>query len=275
MVLVHTEDLLKLLLPGFSVDCARLELVFELLGAQNAERLHKGLLGAIGDGRILLFHLLGVEHLVDAVLRDLQRCLVGLHICVGAAELDVVQDAPIEVFDGCQDEVVVETEHVKGQEMRSLLGIAGDAERAADLEDEHGRIEGQVVELLSDILWLLIELPCGLFDALEDIKADFDRVLPRQLLVVLGVLLVVSLSASESLLDSALKLGDRAQLMFVAEIVRIIRISNCFYHLKNFLRFKFIYDKLDYNNCAILNIFSVNFLNLAVTKSNKYFFKLY
>ena len=77
--------------------------------------------------------------------------------------------------------------------MRRLLRIPSDAQLAADLEDEHRGVEGQVVELFSHVLGLLVEIADGIFDAFQNVKADLDSVLARQLLVILRVRLVVSL----------------------------------------------------------------------------------
>ena len=77
--------------------------------------------------------------------------------------------------------------------MRRLLRIPSDTQLAADLEDEHGSVEGQVVELFSHVLGLLVEIADGIFDAFQNVKADLDSVLARQLLVILRVRLVVSL----------------------------------------------------------------------------------
>ena len=74
-----------------------------------------------------------------------------------------------------------------------MLRIPSDAQLAADPEDEHRGVEGQVVELFSHVLGLLVEIADGIFDAFQNVKADLDSVLARQLLVILRVRLVVSL----------------------------------------------------------------------------------
>ena len=77
--------------------------------------------------------------------------------------------------------------------MRRLLRIPSDTQLAADLEDEHRGVEGEVVELFSHVLGLLVEIADGIFDAFQNVKADLDSVLARQLLVILRVRLVVGL----------------------------------------------------------------------------------
>lgn len=78
--------------------------------------------------------------------------------------------------------------------MCGLLGIASNTQSTTDLEDENRRVKCQVIELFSDIFWFLIELIRGVFDALENVKADFNGVFAGKFLVILRILLKVSLS---------------------------------------------------------------------------------
>ena len=124
MVLVHIEHFLKLLFPAIWVDGAGLELIFDFLGSKDAQGLNKGLFGALGHRRVLFFDLLGVENLLQAILSHLECGFVCLHVSVGPPKLDIVEDAPIQVLDRRQDQVVVEAEHVEGQVVGRLLGVA-------------------------------------------------------------------------------------------------------------------------------------------------------
>ena len=225
MVFIYAKDLLKLLFPGIGVNGARLELVFEFLGAEDTKGFDEGLLGTIRDRRVLLLDFLGVENLLDTVLSDLESCLVGLHVRVGAAKLHIVENAPIQIFDSSQNQVVVEAEHVEGQEVRGLFGIASNTEHATDLEDKHGSVECQIVKLLSDVLRLSVEVTGGLLDAFQDVEANFNGVFAGQLLVVLSVRLEVGLSTGKGLLDSVLQLSDGAELMLVPKIIGVVWIS--------------------------------------------------
>ena len=78
--------------------------------------------------------------------------------------------------------------------MRGLLGIASNTQSTADLEDEDRGVECKVVELLSDVFWFLVQIIGGVFDALENVKADFNGVLARKFLIILRILLEVGLS---------------------------------------------------------------------------------
>ena len=113
---------------------------------------------------------------MNAVFSDFERGLVGLHVGVGAAELNVVQDAPIQILDCRQNQIIVQTEHVEREVVCGLLGIARDTQGAADLEDEDRGVERKIIELLSDILRLLVELSSGILDAFQNIKADLNSV---------------------------------------------------------------------------------------------------
>ena len=183
-------------------------MVLELLSAHHSEGLNKCLLRAIWDRRILLFDFLCILDLLDAILCDLERCLVGLHVCVGATELDIVENAPIQVLDRRQDQIVVQAEHIEGKEVSCLLRIACLSQLHADLEDQDRGVKRQVVELLSDFFRLLVELARRLFDAFQDVKADLDGVLASKLLIVLCELFEVGLCISKGLLDSALQRSD-------------------------------------------------------------------
>ena len=86
--------------------------------------------------------------------------------------------------------------------MSRLLREASLSQRTANLEDQHRRVESQVVELLTHVFWLTVELAGGCLDAAEDVDAHLHGVLAAQLLVVLRVLLVVALSISKGFLKS-------------------------------------------------------------------------
>ena len=131
-----------------------------------------------------------------------------------------------------------------------MLGVAGSAQRAADLKDEDRGVEGQVVEPLTDVLRLGVQLGGGVLDAFQDVEADLNRVFARQLLIVLGELLEVCLRSSQGLLGSVLKLSDRALLFFEPDIVRVVRVT---LHLK-VGRFKLINIKRCGLAVTIINV---------------------
>ena len=60
------------------------------MGAEDAQGFDQRVLGAIWHWWVLLLDLLGVEDLLDAILGDLERRFVRLHVGVGSPQLDIV-----------------------------------------------------------------------------------------------------------------------------------------------------------------------------------------
>jgi hypothetical protein len=104
-----------------------------------------------------------------------------------------------------------------------LFGIPGSSQGAADLKDEHGGVEGQIVEPLAHILRLLVDFASQILDALEDVYTDFDGVLPGKVLVVFGVELVVTLRLGQLSFDSLLK-GSHWALVIVSRLPDIVGV---------------------------------------------------
>jgi hypothetical protein len=67
VILILVEGFLYFLLPCIGSERSRLHLILQFLGLQNSESLNQSLFGTVGYRKILLFDLLQVEHLLDAV----------------------------------------------------------------------------------------------------------------------------------------------------------------------------------------------------------------
>jgi hypothetical protein len=67
VILILVERFLYFLLPCIGSERYRLQQILHVLGLQNSESINQSLFGTVGYRKILLFNLLQIEHLLDAV----------------------------------------------------------------------------------------------------------------------------------------------------------------------------------------------------------------
>ena len=94
-----------------------------------------------------------------------------MEVSVGPPELDVVEHSPVEVLDRGEDQVVVEAQDVERKVVSRFLSVTSLSKLAAYSEDDHSRIEGQVVELLTGVFPFVVNLTGGLLDSFHNIDA--------------------------------------------------------------------------------------------------------
>lgn len=114
VVLVQGEGLLDLFLPRVRGERSLLQLVLDLLRAEDAQCFGQRVFGTIGDGQVLLFDFLSVEDLGQPILNDFTGGLIGAKISIGSSELHIVEDAPVQVLHRGEDKVVIQAEDVEG-----------------------------------------------------------------------------------------------------------------------------------------------------------------
>lgn len=84
----------------------------------------------------MLFDLFTVEDLRDSVADHFDGSFKSFHVRVGPSKFNVVEDAPVKVFNCGQDEVVVEAKHVKGKELSCFFCESCEPHFGADFEDD-------------------------------------------------------------------------------------------------------------------------------------------
>lgn len=86
----------------------------------------------------MLFDLLCIKNLAYSIADHLRGGLQGSNVSIGPCQLDIVEDSPVQIFGGRQDEVVVKAEHVEREVMGCFSREVGHSELMASSEDQNG-----------------------------------------------------------------------------------------------------------------------------------------